>query len=667
MVGLTRWYTVAALSGLLAGLTACEDPLSSVKDTSTGGTAVEYPDLDGDTILDYNEGEPTDDTDADGIPNMRDEDSDGDTIPDAFEAGDADPLTLPYDSDGDTISDFLDLDSDNNCLMDWEEKGGDTPRDYDGDFVYDFADDDNDGDGIKDIWEIGDACEPPDSDLDGVSDYMDDDSDADGVPDSFEAGTTPWEDEPIDTDGDGLPDFRDEDSDGDGFLDSEESGLGPKGGEPRDTDGDGLYDFKDMDSDGDGLTDAEEAVVYGTDPYDSDSDGDGFSDGSEVFVGVDPLDPEDVVEGIYVVVDERTRTEEAFEFELQIQLGDIAFLVDTTCSMSGTLTTMQTQYLSLVTTLSAEIPDAQYGFATYDDYPFGGFGSPGIDQAFLLRQQITDDTARVQAAISSASIHSGADGPESSIEALYQGITGHGYDLNCNGTYESSTDVKPFLASGGDPFRGTGGQSYDASSSGGGLLGGFGFREYALPVLIYATDNFLRDPDTGYGVPNGCPLDAGSSDVVAELTGLGGYIIGIGTNGTPIPQMNALGAATGSFADTDGDGAVDDVLVFQQGAASLTTLIVEAIKDLVSSVHFESVKLEIEGDEWGFVTGVDPESVDVSGSVNGDKVTFTLQFLGTVAATAEDQLFQLTLNVVGDETVLLDTLDIIVVVPGTSA
>jgi hypothetical protein len=87
----------------------------------------------------------------------------------------------------------------------------------------------------------------------------------------------------------------------------------------------------------------------------------------------------------------------------------------------------------------------------------------------------------------------------------------------------------------------------------------------------------------------------------------------------------------------------------------------------VSSVHFESVKLEIEGDEWGFVTGVDPESVDVSGSVNGDKVTFTLQFLGTVAATAEDQLFQLTLNVVGDETVLLDTLDIIVVVPGTSA
>jgi hypothetical protein len=59
--------------------------------------------------------------------------------------------------------------------------------------------------------------------------------------------------------------------------------------------------------------------------------------------------------------------------------------------------------------------------------------------------------------------------------------------------------------------------------------------------------------------------------------------------------------------------------------------------------------------------------VDVSGDVNGTVITFTLEFLGTVAATAEDQLYQLTLNVIGDETVLLDTLDIIVVVPGTSA
>ena len=629
-----------------------------------------YPDFDEDTILDYNEyavGNPDQDNDADAIVNWKDDDSDGDTILDAHEAGDADPLTLPFDSDADGIADFLDLDSDNNCLRDWEEKGGENPRDRDGDFVFDFADDDNDGDGIKDIYEIGEACEPPDSDRDGIGDYMDDDSDGDGVGDAFEGGTTPWQDEPIDTDRDGVPDYLDEDSDGDGFSDSAEAGVADTTETPRDTDGDGLYDFADADSDGDGLSDLDEATIHRTDPYDADSDGDGFSDGSEVFVGADPLDPGSIVEGVYVEVPERTRVEEAFDFELQIQLGDIAFLVDTTCSMSSTLNTMKSQYAALVSAISVEIPDAQYGFATYDDYPSGGFGTPGTDQAFLLRQQISDDTALVQAAISAATIHSGADGPESSMEALYQGITGHGYDLNCNGVFDSTQDIKPFLASGADPFGGAGGQSYNPASSGGGLIGGFGFREYALPVLIYATDNFLRDPDTGYASPRGCPLDAGSLDVTAELTALGGYVIGIGTNSTPIAQMNALAAATGSYADTDGDGAVDDLLVFQQGASSLTTIITDAVKDLISSVHFESITLEIEGDEWGFVTGVSPDSVDVSGDVNGTVITFTLEFLGTVAATAEDQLYQLTLNVIGDETVLLDTLDIIVVVPGTSA
>ena len=37
-----------------------------------------------------------------------------------------------------------------------------------------------------------------------------------------------------------------------------------------------------------------------------------------------------------------------------------------------------------------------------------------------------------------------------------------------------------------------------------------------------------------------------------------------------------------------------------------------------------------------------------------------------VAATTEDQLYRLTLNVIGDGSILLDTLDIIVLVPGSS-
>ena len=49
-----------------------------------------------------------------------------------------------------------------------------------------------------------------------------------------------------------------------------------------------------------------------------------------------------------------------------------------------------------------------------------------------------------------------------------------------------------------------------------------------------------------------------------------------------------------------------------------------------------------------------------------DSLSFTLNFRGVVASTLEDQLYTLTLNIMGDEEVLLDTLDIIVVIPGTA-
>ena len=91
---------------------------------------------------------------------------------------------------------------------------------------------------------------------------------------------------------------------------------------------------------------------------------------------------------------------------------------------------------------------------------------------------------------------------------------------------------------------------------------------------------------------------------------------------------------------------------------------VNAIEDLVDSVQFDYVELEIEGDDNGFVVGVDPERYSVSGSVAGEVIDFTLIFRGTVAATGSDQLHQLTLNVLGNGTTLLDSLDIFVLVPG---
>src|SRR5690349_18174853 len=63
-------------------------------------------DADHDTIADCDEGAA--DADADGTPNDHDTDSDGDGIPDATEAGDSDPTTVPIDTDGDGLPNFVD-------------------------------------------------------------------------------------------------------------------------------------------------------------------------------------------------------------------------------------------------------------------------------------------------------------------------------------------------------------------------------------------------------------------------------------------------------------------------------------------------------------------------------------------------------------------------------
>ena len=655
----------------LAALAACNGGGSSGDGEDI---EISYVDSDGDTILDIHEGiwvdvetsdgeadSDTVDTDADGLPDHLDTDSDEDGIPDKDEAGDWDPLTLPFDSDGDGVEDFRDLDSDDNCILDAQEGSSD----LDGDDLPAFSDLDDDGDGILDSIEIGPDCAQVDSDGDGTADYQDLDSDGDGIGDVFEAGTSAWDTEPADTDGDGTPDYLDLDSDGDGFTDAQEGRTsGPKD-EPADTDGDGIYDFADIDSDGDGLTDAEERDVLGTSPYANDTDGDGYSDGAEVAAGTDPKSAASVIEGIYVTVDERGNVEERFDFELNVQMGDIAFLIDTTGSMSGTVNGMTSEFSSIVSQLSGVLPDAEYGVATFDDYNYGGFGS-GQDRPFILRQQVTSNISAVQTSLSGIGLHYGNDAPESGMEGLYQGLTGIGYDQNCNGSFDSGTDVRPFLASSSDAFGGSGGQTYTTGSPGGGTDGGYGFRPYALPIIVYATDNNLRDPDAGYATPGGCPGDAGASDVVAAASASGAYLIGIAANySTPLSQMQDLATRTGSMADTDGDGRADDLLVFHWTGASsgLRNTIVNAISDLVQSVQFSTVELEVD-DPYGFVTGISPSSYSISGAPSGQIVQFTLDFLGAIPAGEEDEIYKLTLNVLGDGTVLLDTLDIYVVVPG---
>ncbi len=109
-------------------------------------------DTDGDTIRDADEGDGAVDTDADGIWDSEDTDSDGDGFTDAEEAEDDDLSTPPGDCDLDGIPSFRDLDSDSDGLSDPAER----------DHMTDPCDPDSDDDGTSDLGEVAYGSDPLD-------------------------------------------------------------------------------------------------------------------------------------------------------------------------------------------------------------------------------------------------------------------------------------------------------------------------------------------------------------------------------------------------------------------------------------------------------------------------------------------------------------------------
>jgi IgGFc binding protein/CHU_C Type IX secretion signal domain len=265
------------------------------------------PDDDNDGILDTAEGNG--DSDGDGNPDSKDLDSDNDGIPDVAEAGGVDvngdgiidcPITvatglascltsagLPssgptWDSDGDGVPNIRDLDSDNDGITDIAEVGG-SALDSDGDGRIDNPTD-TDNDGLADLVDptnptptaagtpifttgpdatgndgLADSYPTDNTDGDSKPNFLDLDSDNDGITDVIEAGGT-------DANGDGIIDgFTDPNGNGlADVVDPSAAGAGIKSPLSNpDFDGDGIPNTLDLDSDNDGILDIKE--VGGTD------------------------------------------------------------------------------------------------------------------------------------------------------------------------------------------------------------------------------------------------------------------------------------------------------------------------------------------------------------------------------------------------------------------
>ncbi|KYF88845.1 hypothetical protein BE17_40855 [Sorangium cellulosum] len=479
-------------------------------------------DTDGDGISDEDEGrDDAIDTDGDGVPDFEDTDSDGDGLPDKVEGAIRPGQTEMPDSDDDGVPDFRDEDSDGNGIPD-DEEGDD---DLDGDTLPDYADLDDDGDGLSDKAEIGpDVDDPINSDDDRSPDYRDIDSDDDGILDRFERE--------LDADGDDIPAFRDLDSDDDCRPDSVERGDGDPDLPPIDSDLDGGGDFFDLDSDNDGLLDQLEDVNCDgvLDPGESstaseDTDEDGVSDLIELAAGTNPNDDLDnpQANGDFVFIvpyrADPTPAQDTLDFSTNISQADVVFAMDTTGSMSGSISNLQHALQEMIDQLAEEIPSIGIGVTHYKDFPKQPYGDSS-DQPFFLEHRVMsvltpEGRDSVQSAVDDLRASGGNDSPESGWEALYQVATGRG-------TTEGNSEVPAF-----DPLHAPPGAIPAGESVG--TIGGVGFRTGSLPIVVMITDV----PSHNGTIPgnNYSGLSSPShTQALNAVTGLGGRLIGMVTD-----------------------------------------------------------------------------------------------------------------------------------------
>ncbi len=178
-------------------------------------------------------------------------------------------------------------------------------------------------------------------------------------------------------------------------------------------------------------------------------------------------------------------------FSTDVQSLDVFFNVDTTGSMTGPISNLQSSLVSIIADIQTQIADTFFGVASFEDYPLSGYGdnpcsNSGVaDQPFNLLQEITNSVPMAQAAVNALSvgpggapIGCGADGAESNIEALYQIATGDG-------------------------LAGPGATNVPANAGG---IGGVSFRDGAMPVVVSITDAVSHDT-----AANNCSQQYGGS------------------------------------------------------------------------------------------------------------------------------------------------------------
>jgi serine-aspartate repeat-containing protein C/D/E len=350
---------------------------------------------------------------------------------------------------------------------------------------------------------------------------------------------------------------------------------------------------------------------------------------------------------------------------------DVFLLFDDTGSFVNNSPIVRSAFPDIIAALQASLPGIDLGFGVGRFEEYANYASEYAEgRPFVLNQPIVaasnpEYMAAIQAALDRTTPGYGGDGPETDIEALYQLVTGLGFDGNNNGTVFDSgpaglahTQLNPGSSGDVPSFA-----SFQADTANGvlapsGNVGGAGFRAGALPIILTATDiGFAYQPFgeatiTGVGgvtLPIGAltgtsrpdtPFGSGAGiqETITALNALGALVIGLGTNAEasfdPRQGLEALSTLTGALnrsATTIDNGTGDpiapgDPLYFQIASgfgASVANGITNAIQNAVTNV---AVDIDVQASDPRVKilnhTGV------LNNLASGATATFDIEFVG---------------------------------------
>ncbi|QDU26633.1 Serine-aspartate repeat-containing protein D precursor [Anatilimnocola aggregata] len=323
-------------------------------------------------------------------------------------------------------------------------------------------------------------------------------------------------------------------------------------------------------------------------------------------------------------------------------LVDVFLLFDDTGSFVNNSPIVRSAFPSIISQLQTSLPGIDLGFGVGRLEEYANFASEyATGRPFTLNQPIvaastTGYLTAIQAALNRTTPGYGGDGPETDIEALYQLVTGRGFDGNNNGSVLDSgraglaaTQLNPGSSGDVPSFASFTADAANSVMPAAGSLGGAGFRAGALPIILLATDiGFAYQPQgetsvTGLGgltLPVSAftqtsrpttPFNngAGIQQTITGLNALGALVIGLGTNpqATIDPRqgleaISKLTGATNQSTATIANGTADpiapgDPLYFQIASgfgASVANGVTSAIQNAVTNV---AVDIELQASD----------------------------------------------------------------------